>query len=521
MERNVAINVNASKYEDLEKLLESIAADLELPESMFELVRERYESMSRWLERDNSSVKEYDPVIYPQGSFALGTVVRPLSEVDEFDIDLVCQLGRRKSDVTQRDLKFDIGSEVRGYVVSNGFKKQVEEWDKCWTVEYSDQGYVFKMDIVPALPDNETFSRLIRESPVSFSFAKTAIGITDREHPSYRIVTSEWPRGNPKGYAEWFRNRMKVQFERRKTAYVARMTESRAAEEVPDYKIKTPLQQVIQLIKRHRDSFFELIDHSPSSIVVTTLAAQAYRNEDTLVAAMDGILARFKLGVKRSLVEVRIENPVDPTENFAKEWNDDPRFSKAFVNWLARLQQDWEILKSSSGANFSDKLAGCFGSTTVNRAISSIERSKSLLPNTAAGSLLSRFNVPHRVRPESKWTVKSNTGAYIKSYYRDGERWIGFGNGSRPLPKKRKLRFVARTAIPAPYQVHWQIVNSGEEATNNGGLRGGIFKASLSSTQGLTHDESTLYEGSHWVQCYIIKNGYCVAQSSPFVVNIS
>jgi len=36
----------------------------------------------------------------------------------------------------------------------------------------------------------------------------------------------------------------------------------------------------------------------------------------------------------------------------------------------------------------------------------------------------------------------------------------------------------------------------------------------------LERRESTLYKGMHWIECFIIKNGKCVARSSEFVVNI-
>jgi len=39
--------------------------------------------------------------IYPQGSFRLGTVVRPDTRTGEYDIDLVCWLLIAKETVTQ------------------------------------------------------------------------------------------------------------------------------------------------------------------------------------------------------------------------------------------------------------------------------------------------------------------------------------------------------------------------------------------------------------------------------------
>ena len=55
-------------------LLEGIADALDIPDSYYEQAVKRYNSIGTWLERDESSVACYDPEIYPQGSFLLGTV---------------------------------------------------------------------------------------------------------------------------------------------------------------------------------------------------------------------------------------------------------------------------------------------------------------------------------------------------------------------------------------------------------------------------------------------------------------
>ncbi|WP_368514732.1 cyclic GMP-AMP synthase DncV-like nucleotidyltransferase [Rhizobium sp.] len=38
-----------------------------------------------------STVRQYDPQVYCQGSFRLGTAIRPLTDDEEYDVDSVCE----------------------------------------------------------------------------------------------------------------------------------------------------------------------------------------------------------------------------------------------------------------------------------------------------------------------------------------------------------------------------------------------------------------------------------------------
>ena len=87
-------------------VLENIADALDIPPSKFEEAKSRYEAIGEWLDRDASSIAAYDPAISPQGSFLLGTVTRPLTTAEEYDVDLVCLLQAAKTDFTQKSLTF-------------------------------------------------------------------------------------------------------------------------------------------------------------------------------------------------------------------------------------------------------------------------------------------------------------------------------------------------------------------------------------------------------------------------------
>lgn len=59
-------------------ILEKMIEMLELPESAYEKATKRYEDLGEWFDRDESLVKDKNPHIFPQGSFRLGTAIRPL-----------------------------------------------------------------------------------------------------------------------------------------------------------------------------------------------------------------------------------------------------------------------------------------------------------------------------------------------------------------------------------------------------------------------------------------------------------
>lgn len=75
------------------------------------------------------------------------------------------------------------------------------------------------------------------------------------------------------------------------------------------------------------------------------------------------------------------------------------------------------------------------------------------------------------------------------------------------LLKGDKLLFRVTTTVPSPYSVMWKVRNFGDEACSVDGLRGEItYDAGRQEKE-----EHTKYHGDHYVECYIIKDGLCVA----------
>jgi len=88
------------------------------------------------------------------------------------------------------------------------------------------------------------------------------------------------------------------------------------------------------------------------------------------------------------------------------------------------------------------------------------------------------------------------------------------------IPKYCDIYFVAGTNVPRPFDVYWQVVNTGEEARSVNGLRGGIYPSKTLGVGGLRQKEYSSYKGNHWIECFIVKNDICVARSNEFMVNI-
>lgn len=68
--------------------------------------------------------------------------------------------------------------------------------------------------------------------------------------------------------------------------------------------------------------------------------------------------------------------------------------------------------------------------------------------------------------------------------------------------------YIEHTDVVEPYDVLWKIKNEGEIANAKNMLRGEI----LEDKGGKERYEKTSFKGSHFVECYIIKNNVCVAR---------
>lgn len=77
------------------------------------------------------------------------------------------------------------------------------------------------------------------------------------------------------------------------------------------------------------------------------------------------------------------------------------------------------------------------------------------------------------------------------------------------LRLNKKLRFyIQHTEVPKPYEVKWKVKNEGSIAKAKNNFRGQI----LNDDGRESRNENSNFGGPHFVECYIIKHGVCVAR---------
>lgn len=387
---------------EAEGYLEALVEELTIPPGRYEQAVNRYTSLGDWLHRDASTVKQYDPQVYSQGSFRLGTAIRPENENGQYDIDCVCELrALTKSSLTQSRLKELLGYEIELYRKAQSMLNPLAEGRRCWTLQYAD-GAQFHLDIVPALPNGADTKVLLERSGLDARWAATAIAITDNEHRNYWIFSDDWPRSNPKGYAAWFKSRMSVIFDRKRRRLAERANAS--VESIPEHKVLTPLQQAIMILKRHRDTMFSARPKDkPISAIITTLAGHSYEGEETIGQALVAILSKMDRFIQVINQGYYIPNPADPLENLADKWAKHPQRREAFYEWLQAARIDFYTAAQRSNSQLIvEDVATRVGRGLAERAKvrSSVPRPSGLLkaatvaPAVAAPSFPAAARVP-------------------------------------------------------------------------------------------------------------------------------
>lgn len=303
----------------LDSILREAAESLDLTPTQHERLVNSYRSVGEWLDAPDSPLRPYRPVIYVQGSGALGTLTKPLGR-DEFDIDATCVM-TIPDGIKQAQLKNLVGDRLRAHQVYRGM---LEEKSRCWRLNYAG---AFHLDIIPAKP----------RFPHT---EQTPILITDRE-----LIL--WLLSDPKGYIAWFRLRKETARLPLTNRGIEAKVEPAPAQDTPAEK--GPLPIAIQMMKRHRDVMFRRREDAPISIILTTLAAHAYQRERTIMGTLRNVLVRMPAYIDYSSGSARIANPTIQEENFADKWRAHPEREAAFYEWNRAAISNLDALQGAKG----------------------------------------------------------------------------------------------------------------------------------------------------------------------------
>ena len=328
----------------LSRLLLATLEGLDITSEQFDLAVSRYNDLGCWLVSHDTA----DSETYPQGSFRLGTVLRPVAGED-FDIDLVFLRPLAKESITQARLQKEAGFLLQQYIAARGRangKPTLKERNRCWTLTYPDDR--FHLDVLPVIPDPNG--------------GPTAVLLSDRD-------MLRWQHSNPIGYADWFWGSMGEAVDR-ELAQLAKALH-REVEDIPQWLARTTLQRVVQLLKLHRNKFFhDNPSDRPPSILITTLAAHAYGGEPDLFEAFRDVARNLPARVERRHGEYWIPNPAHEGENFADRWNASADLKRCFDEWTAALVADVEYWANSRGIDDAARSLGtALGLTPVQAGV--------------------------------------------------------------------------------------------------------------------------------------------------------
>lgn len=338
-------------------ILERLCAVIEPTDTQKATAKNRYEAVGRWL-ADAPQYLFSAARISPHGSFALGTVIKPLSGL-EYDVDLLCRFTAFAGRLGPADLKRLLGARIRE---SWDYGSILHEMPRCWRLDYAGE---FHMDITPSIPN-----------PACRNGGELV--------PDKKLRT--WKPTNPSGYLALFEKRAALAPTMRILKSFAAMDSRGIVDPFPEHTgFKGILRRIVQLLKRHRDIYFENADESlrPISVIVTTLAAQAYEfcvgkyvfdSEFDVVLAvvrtMPYFIEPYTLGAKP---QWRIANETTEGENFAEKWNLHPERAAAFFEWHGRILGDVAQLAELEGNDrITKSLAQAFGSQPVNQVVAAM-----------------------------------------------------------------------------------------------------------------------------------------------------
>ena len=300
----------------------------------------------------------------------------------------------------------------------------------------------------------------------------------------YWHAGAEWSKRNPKAINDWFFNQLQVKGEK--------------------------LRKVIRLSKmfcKSRQSW-----DMPAGLIQTVLCNECFVNKDRLDECLYETMRSiaFRLSYNKE-----VNNPTDASlslltrkkdrdrlENFRKRLNDK---LQNFVNaksrketlsaWRKFFNDDFWI---DSEKSLCEAVAKCNGVECY--SICQNAPNEQFIENYCDG-----VDLQYDVK------IKSIVRA---PGFRDCTIY-DFLSKCNLLPHDKTLIFVANTNTPWPYKIKWKVRNVGPEAERRQMQRGQIIDCDRGTTNQRT--EHSNFYGPHYVECYVIKDGKCVAKARTYV----
>lgn len=145
-------------------------------------------------------------------------------------------------------------------------------------------------------------------------------------------------------------------------------------------------------------------------------------------------------------------------------------------------------------------LSDLFGSVYTDNSSTYVEKSFEFSSKNTEEFIEQKFSVDIRNSLEIDCIVSQNG-------FRDKLLTLILKDGGFLRVDKRLTFKIIDTDCKPPYEIYWKVRNVGIEAERRNMIRGEIRK-----TNSKVHKERTDFKGPHYVECFLVKNGICVAR---------
>ena len=296
----------------------------------------------------------------------------------------------------------------------------------------------------------------------------------------YEHAGSDWTQRELKGLTNWF------------------TTQNNASD--------GKLRKVVRLSKmfcKSRSSWKNM----PSGLLQTVLCDEKLQDSYTRIDEL--FYFTMKEIVNRLELDTSVAAPVDNGRDLTPRKSD----TQKMTNWKNRLKsklEDLEILfkDDCSKADALQAWYGFFNHDFWNEPVTETSNYSAKLILKSVSSFVDTEQFIDDLYP-------------VDLSYRCSVSCQVSGNGFRPKPLSDFLQLLRRylphnfeirctmvyTNCPPPYRVLWKVKNVGPEAERLNQVRGQIEE------KGNSIVEHSRFYGNHYIECYIVKNGICVAKT--------
>lgn len=321
-----------------DELLGDVARRIQLSPTAYKEAVAHFDVVSGFLDDHDGGIPAFSPVIYPQGSFRMGSTISAHDDREDYDIDLLLELTIDRAADPEATLGMVAAALRRGQGRLKFSTLEIKK--RCVTLGYANM----HLDVTPAVLVPGRDPRVI--------------SIFDRHprRPDHALA-------NPEGFARWFDARVRpaaIVESRMVRATIVPVPQQTPAEHKPDRLL------AVQLLKRFRDLRCDRggYDRCPS-VLLSRIAAEAPQGAG-LVTDLRNAAAHVAHEV--AVEGLRIVNPACPEDVLSDRWPLATGANRRFAADLGMLVERLDELVRSDGTQVRkrDILKELFGENAAN-----------------------------------------------------------------------------------------------------------------------------------------------------------